>query len=164
MARDGAETGIRPAGPADAGALNAALAALSAHMGDPHRADAAALAEAMARDDPPFRALLAEAGGEVVGAAMFSPMYSTVKGGAGVYVSDLWVAAAARGTGLGRRLLGAAAAQGRRRWGARYLKLSVYDDNPQARAAYDRMGFSEDTGARWLTLQGDAWQSMGEDA
>jgi ribosomal protein S18 acetylase RimI-like enzyme len=155
---------IRAAGPEDAEALNAALAALSAHMGDDHRAGAADLRAAMASGDPAFRALVAHDGGEVVGAVMFSPMFSTVRGCAGVYVSDLWVADGLRGTGLGRRLLRAAKAEGRRRWGARYLKLAVYDDNPQARAAYDRMGFAEDQGARWLTLQGRAWEELGEDA
>lgn len=155
---------LREAGSQDAAALNAALAALSEFMGDAHAATAEGLRAAGWGESPVFRAWLAERGGEVVGAVMFSPVYSTIRGAAGVFVSDLWVAEALRGSGLGRRLLAKARAEGLRLWGARFLKLSVYDTNPQARAAYERMGFEAETGACVMMLEGRPWAALGEDA
>ena len=37
-------------------------------------------------------------------------------------------------------------------WKARFLKLVVYDDNPDARAFYDRVGFTASEGEIILTL------------
>lgn len=139
---------IRIAGPEDAATLARALAALSAELGEDNRADADALAEAMARPAPPFRAALA---GEV-GAALYSPLYSTVMGGAGVYVADLWVAPEARGTGLGRRLLRAVSRDAGEVWGAHFLTLAVYDHSRDAMAFYRRLGFRPVSGQTRLTL------------
>ncbi|MGM0586026.1 MAG: N-acetyltransferase family protein [Pseudomonadota bacterium] len=155
---------VREAGPQDAPALNDALAALSEFMGDAHAASAEDLRAAGWGDEPAFRAWIAERDGAIVGAVMFSPVYSTIRGAAGVFVSDLWVAEALRGSGLGRRLLATARAEGLRLWGARFLKLSVYDNNPGARAAYERMGFEAETGARTMMLEGRPWTALGEDA
>lgn len=133
---------IRRAERRDAERLNAALAALSDHLGDRHRAAAADLLKAGWGETPVFRAQIAEADAALVGAALYSPVFSTTRGAAGLFVSDLWVAAGARGSGLGRRLLAAAAADAAAGWGADFLKLSVYDDNDDARAAYLAMGFA----------------------
>ena len=133
---------IRKAELDDAPRLNAALRRLSADIGDRHRATDDDLRRAGFGPVPSFTALLAEAEGEVVGVALVSPVFSTTKGAPGAFVSDLWVAETARGTGLGRRLLGAVAEMARADWGAAYLKLSVYHDNPSARAVYARLGFA----------------------
>ena len=132
---------IRLAGRADADRLNAALARLSAVLGDTHRARAADLAAAGWGKHPVFRAQLAERGGTVVGAALYSPSYSTAKGAVVVYVADLWVDDALRGQGLGPRLLAAVSADGRATWGASALKLNVYHATPRARGFYERLGF-----------------------
>lgn len=147
---------IRPAGPADAATLDAGLAALSAELGDVHRMDAAGLRAAFAAPVAPFRAVLA---GER-GLALYSPVFSTVAGGAGAHVSDLWVAAAARGTGLGRALLSAAARDAAAAWGAAFLSLVVYDGSAAARAVYARLGFREVTGERRLVLRGDPLDAL----
>ena len=97
---------------------------------------------------PSGRALLAGQGS----LALYSPVFSTVIGGAGAYVSDLRVAPDARATGLGRRLLAAVAADASERWGAIYLTLAVYDDSPGARAFYDRLGFAAVDGQARLSL------------
>lgn len=92
-------------------------------------------------DNPAFEALLAEVGGRVVGLSLFFGSYSTWRGQRGVYLQDLVVAESARGLGLGARLLAATAALCRARGGG-YLRLSVDDDNPRARAFYRRCGLS----------------------
>ncbi|MCI5078058.1 GNAT family N-acetyltransferase [Oricola sp.] len=151
---------IRRAGPDDAERLNAALAHLSKDIGDDHGGTAALLREAGFGDNPAFRALLAEAGEEIVGAALYSPVFSTVRAGAGVYVSDLWVSETTRGKGLGQRLLRAVAYDADAVWNARFLKLVVYDDNERARSFYDRLGFAASTGETTLTLDADGLANL----
>lgn len=148
------EISINPASEADAARLNEALARLSAEIGDRHLASVEDLLRHGFGPSPAFRALLAERAEEVVGAAIFSPVFSTTRAASGLYVSDLWVAAEARGLGLGRRLLASAHAHAAGEWGAAYLKLAVYEDNPAAQAFYARLGFTPDTRETYVTLQG----------
>ena len=101
------EIAIRRAVAGDAERLNDALRRLSEDIGDSHAGTPALLARAGFGDHPAFRALLAENASTIVGAALYSPVFSTVRAGAGAYVSDLWTAPEARGKGLGRRLLAA---------------------------------------------------------
>lgn len=154
---------IRQAGAEDAERLNAALRHLSRDIGDEHGATADMLARAGFGANPAFRAQLAEADGKVVGAALYSPVFSTVRAGAGVYVSDLWVSEAVRGKGLGRRLLQAVADDADRVWKAQFLKLVVYDDNPQARGFYDRLGFAASQGETILTLDQPGLAALKDD-
>jgi ribosomal protein S18 acetylase RimI-like enzyme len=135
--------------------LDAALRCLSAELGDTHRASATDLLRYGFGDAPAFVALLAEAGSTTRGVVMFSPVFSTIRGAPGLYVSDLWVAPEARGTGLAERLLVAARAEAAARWGARFLRLAVYDDNPRARAFYDRLGFRASLRETLMTLEAD---------
>jgi ribosomal protein S18 acetylase RimI-like enzyme len=139
---------IRTAGPDDMLALSEGLARLSADLGDDHRAGEAELAAALSRGVA--RAQIA--GDAPSGLALYSPVFSTVAGGAGLYVSDLWVAEDARGRGLGRRLLAAAAADARRAWGALFLTLAVYEESRAARAFYERLGFAPVTGQTRMML------------
>lgn len=151
----------------DAGRMNAALACLSADLGDPHQATPGDLATAGFRPEPAFHAILAEdragdANAPLAGVAVYSPLFSTMRGGAGVYVSDLWVAPAARGTGLGRRLLQAVRDDAERVWGVRFLKLAAYEDNPSALAFYARLGFVHHEHERYLTLDAAGLAALGE--
>lgn len=143
---------IRRAETADVDALDTALRHLSDAIGDPHGATPDQLRDAGFGPHPAFRAQLAEAAGAIVGVALYSPVFSTVRAGAGVYVSDLWVADLARGAGLGQRLLAAVARDAAAIWGAEFLKLVVYDDNDRARAFYDRLGFTASRGETTLAL------------
>jgi len=155
---------IRRAERADAEKLNAALMRLSEDIGDDHGASAQDLIRHGFGPSPAFHALLAERGdgGTVVGAIVCSPVFSTVRASAGLYVSDLWVARDARGSGLGKRLLSAALEAAPEDWTVGFIKLAVYDDNPSARAFYDRLGFSHDPNETYLTIAGAALKALKE--
>ena len=158
----------RVADTADLDRLEAALAALSADLGDAHAAGRASLARALSGPHPAAYALLAQAdaqaGGQTLGAALFSPVYSTVVGSAGAYVSDLWVAPAARGQGLGRQLLVAVAEVGGRLWGAGWLKLAVYDHSTAAQGFYRRLGFAPTRGVQEMRLEAAGLAALREEA
>lgn len=153
---------IRLAEAADAARLNAALQALSADLGDTHRASDADILDAGFGAMPAFRSLIALDSGTVVGAALFSPLYSTTLGGAGAYVSDFWIEGTKRGTGLAPRLLAATRDEARTHWGARFLRLSVYADNPRAAAFYERIGFTARPGEVGMILAGPALEAIGD--
>lgn len=153
---------IRPARPEDAEALNDALARLSAEIGDPHRATAADIARHGFGPGASFRAAIGREGERIAGAVLVSPVYSTMRGAPGAFVSDLWVEPFARGSGLGRRLLVAARDIAAEAWGARFLRLTVYESNEAARAFYERLGFRGDAREMPLTLAGPALDEPGE--
>lgn len=156
------EVRIRAAEPDDAGALNTALRALSRDLGDAHPTTDTDIARAAFGAQPVCRGLLAEHDGALVGAALYSPFYSTIRAAAGAYVSDLWVDAGMRGQGLGARLLAAVRDRAARDWGAAVIRLAVYHDNPRARAFYEGLGFVHGAGEICLTLDGAALAALGE--
>ena len=133
---------IRSAGPDDAAAVYRLLRDLAAALGK--SGDLHSTADDIARhgfgERPFFQAILAWCGGEAVGLAVYFFEFSTWRGQPGVYVQDLYVAPAMRGRGLGRDLIGAVRERAARD-GARYVKLTVYDRNPQALAFYHSIGF-----------------------
>lgn len=97
-----------------------------------------------------------------MGAALFSPVFSTNLGCAGVYVSDLWVSADARGQSLGKRLLANVADQATQLWQAGFIRLIAYTDNQRALAFYAQLGFKKSTDETGLTLRGDRFHDLGE--
>ncbi|OCW56924.1 GNAT family N-acetyltransferase [Hoeflea olei] len=156
---------IRKARPGDAGALDRALAQLSADMGDDHSASEADIVRFCFGPAPVFHAVLAEtADGSVVGVAAFSPFFSTVRGAVGLYVSDLWVSGDMRGRRLGPRLLAAARAAGAESWDARFMRLNVYHDNPGARAFYARLGFVAETNTQYMMLADAPFDALAAEA
>jgi len=159
-------TVLRAARRTDLARLAAALARLSDDLGDRHLAGEAELDRAAFGPAPAVRAVLAEVRPEapLAGVALFSPTFSTVEGAAGAYVSDLWVAPEGRGAKLGRRLLGAVAEEAGRLWGARHLRLTVYDDNPRAVAFYARLGFVERGRDRAMVLNAKGLAALAEPA
>lgn len=153
---------LHRAGPEDVARLDAALRGLSADLGDSHRATPDGLAAAGFGAAPAFRAILGLAGGDAVGVALFSQIYSTTRGMPGAFVSDLWVAEAARGSGLGPRLLGAVRDTARAEWGGGFIRLAVYDGNRRAIAFYERLGFAMPRGEHAMILEGAALDRVGD--
>lgn len=155
------EITIRAGLPGDLAALDAGLRALSAALGDAHRAGREDLARALFGPAPLAQAVVAEGGAGIAGLAMYGPLYSTVRGMAGAYVSDLWVADALRGHGVGARLLAGVRDAACAAWGAGFVRLAVYDGTPRARAFYDRLGFAADTGQTYMTISGAPLAALG---
>jgi ribosomal protein S18 acetylase RimI-like enzyme len=154
---------IRLAERSDAPRLNSALRNLSRTMGDTHKAEDSAVASAGFGQTPAFFALVAEQRDAIVGVAVYSPLFSTVRGRAGAYVSDLWVDEHLRGQRLGVRLLAAVRDNARSRWGAGFLRLAVYHDNPKAVSFYAGLGFVSAAAETSMILEGDALAAVGED-
>lgn len=140
--------------------LDEVLRALSAEIAEDYAADLAALERAVLGPAPAACGLLALQGADTVGAALYSPNFSTVRGAAGIYVSDLWVARAARGQGLGARLLAQVARAGRARWGATWLRLAAYHHSHDALAFYARLGFTPADAQQELRLGPEATEAL----
>jgi len=98
-----------------------------------------------------FDALIAWNRERPVGLAVYFSEFSTWRGSPGVYVQDLYVAADARGSGLGRQLMEAVIDRARV-WGAAYCKLAVYGKNENALGFYRRLGFRVSDNERVLIL------------
>jgi GNAT superfamily N-acetyltransferase len=155
---------IRPAEASDAATIVRLVRELAGYEG---LLDQVRLSEAdVLRDGfgerPRFACLLAEVDGAPAGFALFFEDYSTFEGRPGIFVEDLYVAEAARGLGLGRRLL-ARLAQIAVERDYRRLDLMVLHWNP-ARGFYERVGFR--AGADWLPyrLSGDALARLADGA
>ena len=137
-------------------------------LGDLARQDGAQMrgsAEALRRygfgASPMFQAVLAEEAGAATGLVLFFPEFSTLRGCPGVFVQDLFVAAPARGQGLGRKLLARALAAGQA-WDAAYLALMVDRSNTRARVFYDRCGFVDRGDYDMLVLDGAGLAALGD--
>lgn len=98
---------VRPVRPADVGAVVRMVHELAAYERLPqdcHLTDAQ-LAAALFGPAPALFGLVAESGGEPVGYALYFLNFSTWEGVHGIYLEDLYVRPATRGTGLGKALL-----------------------------------------------------------
>jgi GNAT superfamily N-acetyltransferase len=100
---------------------------------------------------PQFEAILAFLDGAPAGAALFHSRFSTWLGRPGLYLEDLYVTEAARGQGVGRRLMARLAAIAvERGWGR--IDFHVLEWNP-ARQFYERLGLRPH--AEWLRYGAD---------
>src|SRR5262245_21292283 len=138
------EIAIRPARPEDAASIVALVRELAVFEREPPASVKVTEADIL-RDgfgaSPRFELLVAEVDRRVEGFALFFPNYSTWEGRAGIHVEDLFVREAARGHGLGRRLMAAIARLAAAR-GCPRIDLSVLDWNP-ARGFYEKLGMRE---------------------
>ncbi|MEM9960388.1 MAG: GNAT family N-acetyltransferase [Pseudomonadota bacterium] len=87
--------------------------------------------------------IVAVRGRDVLGYALYSTDYETAHAARGLYVADLYVEEAVRGTGIARALMQELA----RRCladGGRFLWWMVMDTNETAQGFYDRLGATRD--------------------
>lgn len=107
---------VRPARPDDAAGIARLADGLRAALGDP---TGNFTPEAIRRDgfgpDPEFQIMVADRSGELVGYALYTTAYEPAYAAKGVYMTDLFVAEAARKQGVGRRLIQAVAADAKAR-------------------------------------------------
>lgn len=86
------------------------------------------------------RVTVADNSGLLVGCCLWVMTYSSWRGAAGIYVSDLYVMEHARDKKAGDMLLRGAAREGQA-LGASFIKLEVDASNALARNFYERRGF-----------------------
>ena len=132
---------IREAVPGDLPALYRLLQGKARFDGAEHALTAteAELGDAVFREDPPCRFLVAERDRVLVGFAAWYPVFSTFAAQPGLWMDDLFVESAHRGSGIGRELLKALAAEARRR-GCCKLEWSLQVSNARGIAFYEREG------------------------
>ncbi len=142
---------IRPATPADLPLIAALIRELADYEKLAHevRFDEAVLAAKLFGVRPYAEVVIGELSGIPQGFALFFHNFSTFEGRPGIYLEDLFVRPAARGSGLGKALLSHLAALAVERDCAR-LEWSVLDWNAPA------IGFYQALGARSM----DEWTVM----
>ena len=132
---------LRPATPADLRAIVGLIRELAAFEELTHLVVVTpeTLAPHLFGERPAAEAVVAEVAGSVVAFALFFTNFSTFLGRPGLYLEDLYVQPAHRGTGLGKALLshlaGLAVARGCGRF-----EWSVLDWNQRAIHFYQQMG------------------------
>ena len=149
-------TTIRPATHADVPNILGLVRDLAEYEREPDAVEATeqSLAQALFGDAPAAEALIAEADGESVGFALFFHNFSTWTGKRGLYLEDLYVTPAARGTGAGKALLAALAGIAIDRGCARF-EWSVLDWNTPAIEFYQAIGAVPQNGWTVQRVSGD---------
>ena len=132
---------IRPATPPDVPLIIAFLNELATYEKLAHEvvATEADMHAALFGERPVIETVIGSLDGEPVGYALYFPTFSTFLGKPGLYLEDLYVRPAARGFGVGRKLLEhLARITVERGWGR--LEWSVLDWNEPSIAFYKKMG------------------------
>lgn len=132
---------IRPATPQDCGTILRFIRELAEYEREPDAVEATeqTLAASLFGPSPAAEALIAERDGEAIGFALFFHNFSTWKGKRGLYLEDLYITPAARGSGAGKALLVHLAGLALDRDCARF-EWAVLDWNAPAIAFYRAMG------------------------
>lgn len=152
---------IRPAVPGDEAAILGMVIALAVYEREPDavKATEESLRATLFGDNPQVFAHIAELDGAPVGLALWFLTYSTWTGAPSLYLEDLFVAEAARGTGTGRALLTALAREAKALGCAR-MDWAVLDWNEKARAFYTHIGAHHSKGWEPWRIEGDALERL----
>jgi GNAT superfamily N-acetyltransferase len=152
---------IRAATPADVGAMLALMHELAEYEKLTHLfiATEALVHDALFGTRPSAEALVAESDGRIVGYALFFHNYSTFLGRRGLYLEDLYVQPAQRGSGLGSAMLRHLAALAVERQCGRF-EWTVLDWNQTAIDFYEKMGASVLPEWRIVRITGDALEQL----
>ena len=153
---------IRPATRADLPLIAQFIRDLAEYEKPVHevRFDEATLAGHLFGSRPMAEVVIGEVGGEPQGFALFFHNFSTFEGRPGLYLEDLFVRPAARGSGLGRALLAHLAALAVERGCAR-LEWSVLDWNAPAIGFYEKLGARAMSDWTIMRVDGEALADLG---
>ncbi|WGS48941.1 GNAT family N-acetyltransferase [Paraburkholderia sp. D15] len=152
---------IRAAVPADTHAIFALSYELAEYESLTHLFTATedGLRDALFGAQPSIEALVAENDGRIVGYALFFHNYSTFVGRRGLYLEDVYVQPAERGSGLGGALLQRLAALAVARQCGRF-EWTVLDWNQAAISFYEKMGATVLPDWRVVRLTGEALEKL----
>ncbi len=158
---DGEAPTIRPITRDDLAAVADMIAQLADHVrpGFTPGADAASLERYGPTGLGLFEAVIATRPKGPVGLCLYTYAFSGWRGRPGVFVEDLYVAPAERGSGLGRALLAAVIAREAPR-GCAFLKLHVDKANAGAQAFYRRLGFAAEAHDDTLLIEADGLTAL----
>ena len=107
-----------------------------------------------------FRILVAENEGRIIGFCLYTYAFSGWRGATGLFIEDLYVEKTARGLGLGKKLLAAAAKT--ERGNASFMKLEVKLSDPVAVGFYQSLGMTLFEGEGIMLLGADAMLALGD--
>ena len=158
-------TTIRPATPADLPLIAELIRALADYEKLAHevRFDEATLAAKLFVPRPYAEVIIGEVDGTAQGFALFFHNFSTFEGRPGVYLEDLFVRPAARGSGLGKALLAELARIAVERDCAR-LEWSVLDWNEPAIGFYKALGAKPMDEWTVFRVDGEALETLAQAA
>ena len=150
---------LRPATPADLPAIVGLIRELAVFEKLEHLVVATpeSMAPHLFGTRPAAEAVVAEVDGAVVAFALFFTNFSTFLGQPGLYLEDLYVQPAHRGTGLGKSLLAHLGALAVERGCGRF-EWSVLDWNENAIRFYESMGATVMPDWRICRITGDTLQ------
>jgi GNAT superfamily N-acetyltransferase len=152
---------VRPAAPADLPLIASLIRELAEYERLSHevRFDEEALGRHLFGPRPMAEAIIGEIDGIPQGFALFFHNFSTFEGKPGIYLEDLFVRPDARGSGLGKALLGHLAKLAVERDCAR-LEWWVLDWNEPSIAFYRRLGAKPMDDWTVFRLDGEALASL----
>ena len=158
-------TQIRPAATADAAAIFSLMLELAEFEKLMHMfiATEAGVHDALFGARPSAEALVAEENGHIVGYALFFQNYSTFLGKRGLFLEDLYVKPATRGSGLGTKMLRALATLAMERQCGRF-EWTVLDWNQNAIGFYEKMGATVLPDWRIVRITSDALATLASPA
>lgn len=154
---------IRPATPTDVETIFALIQALAAYenLTDTCSCSVEALADDLFGDRPCAEAIIAECDNLSVGFALFVQNYSTFLTKPGMYLEDLFVLEAYRGSGIGKALIRYLAGIAIERGYGRF-EWSVLDWNEPAINFYQRIGADILPDWRICRVAGDALMNLSQ--
>ncbi len=152
---------IRPAQRRDAGLLFTMIGELAEYERASERVVGTQdmLATALFDAPPAAEALVAEAGGEPAGFALFFGTFSTWLCAPGLWLEDLYVRPEHRGEGIGRALLAHLAQLGVER-GCGRVEWSALNWNTPALEFYDRLGAARLDDWKGFRLEGESLRRL----
>lgn len=154
---------IRRAEPGDVADMLALIVALAVYEREPDAVQATetSLHETLFGSDAQVFAHVAVLDGVVIGVALWFQTYSTWTGRPSLYLEDLFVSPAARGTGAGRALFRALAREAAARNCAR-IDWAVLEWNETAAGFYRTLGAAPSTGWQPWRIEGAALAALAE--